>query len=758
MVGEENAQHDASQQSEAFSFEDASQLNISAGHMPISIHTETDAPGFAQTVVGAQSYTQDNVRVVWGTTINIQETIENFKEFVRTFVLETALHGDENVPRENKRRAVARRPYMDKMEEMHEIDNHVVELDFLHLEPKFAKIKTEIKNYPVETLPLLEMAFVELYMEKYPESRPSIKIVLRNVRSEREIKDLGPAEIDKLVEIRGMVSKTSNVKPDLVSAQYECSRCKKTLISEVIRGVVAEPVECTCGSKFSMVLDSEESRFIDKQIIKIQEIPEYVSAGSVPSTITVIATGLFIDELAPGDRVKVSGIYKAVPLRLNYIHRTIKSTFRTYVEMVSYEKERKKSLSTSEEIESLRKTKGIYEILANSVAPSIYGHMNVKKALLLQLLGGVQKNLDGARFRGDINVLLAGDPGVSKSQFLVRVHKLADRGIYTSGKGSTSVGLTASVSKDTDTGQYILEPGALVISDGGVCCIDEFDKMGEATRSVLHEAMEQQTVSVAKAGIITTLNARCSILAGCNPLESRYNPRKNILENLGIPPTLLSRFDIVCLMLDKCDTERDRKICEHIIDLYGKPEEVREEDPHEEQKISDALLKKYIQEGRRIIPQITEEASTKMRGCYVELRQLGNGVRVSATTRQLENIIRLSEAHARMRLSHFVEREDVEEAIRLIKESLHLYAVDPISGRIDMELLYTGRSASSIKMEEDLKGEIVRNIGSGIDLAVLASRMAERGAAGKLFREALSELEEEGRVLIEKNRVIKTQL
>ena len=221
---------------------------------------------------------------------------------------------------------------------------------------------------------------------------------------------------------------------------------------------------------------------------------------------------------------------------------------------------------------------------------------------------------------------------------------------------------------------------------------------------------------------------------------------------------LLSRFDIVCLMLDKCDTERDRKICEHIIDLYGKPkEEQGEEEQGKEQRISDALLKKYIQEGKRIIPQITEEASTRMCECYFELRQLGNGVSVSATTRQLENLIRLSEAHARMRLSHFVEWEDVEEAIRLIKESLHLYAVDPISGKIDMELIYTGRSATSIRMQEDLKREIMRKIGSGIDLAVLASFMAERGADGKLFREALAELEEEGCVFIEKNRVIKAQ-
>ncbi|OAG29628.1 DNA replication licensing factor MCM4 [Nematocida displodere] len=729
-----------SQNSLAFSFEDASQLNVSLGQNHASYHTDThEADELGSEIHKGSICTLENVRVVWGTTINIQETIELFKDFIRTYTTEeTAYHE-------------SRKLYIEKIDEIHEVESPVLRIDCSHMnKEKYQKLLKEIELYPVEILPLLEIGIMDLYLEKYPQAQTSIQILLVNIGKKREIKGLAPIDIDTTVEIQGMVTKTSGIIPDILTATYVCTKCSHTLKAEVVRDVIAEPVDCACGEKFSMEMESTLCKFQDKQIIKVQEMPGSTKDGLVPSTITIIAENTGVDAFIPGDRVKISGIYRAVPIKLNYIHRTIKSSFKTYIEMISFakishtEEPVEDAFVVLEQIEQLRVQPDIYEMLAESLAPSIYGMLDVKKGLLLQLFGGVTKTLNGARFRGDINVLLAGDPGVAKSQLLLGVHRLTDRGVYTCGKGSSAVGLTASVSRDSDSGQHILESGALVISDGGICCIDEFDKMGEQTRSVLHEAMEQQTVSVAKAGIITTLNARCSILAACNPINSSYNPKKNIVENLDIPPTLLSRFDIVCLLLDKIETKRDRQISDHIIRLYTGDAETAIP------PIERSILKQYIKEGRRIIPKLTQDASERVSRGYQELRQLGHGKSVTATTRQLESIIRLSEAHARMRLAQTVEVQDVEEAIRLIKDSLHIYAIDPVTGRIDMELIHTGKTTASLQMEETLKEEILKLLGKGTTIPILLERLTQNTRlTEKGLRFALTELQEEGKLILD---------
>ncbi|KAJ2908221.1 MCM DNA helicase complex subunit, partial [Coemansia aciculifera] len=369
----------------------------------------------------------------------------------------------------------------------------------------------------------------------------------------------------------------------------------------------------------------------------------------------------------------------------------------------------------------------LFSILAQSLAPSIYELDDVKRGLLLQLFGGVRKQFARAgapRSRGDINVLLVGDPGVSKSQMLSAVHSLAPRGIYTSGKGSSAVGLTAYVTRDPDTRQLVLESGALVLSDDGVCAIDEFDKMSEATRSVLHEVMEQQTISIAKAGIITSLNARCSILAAANPVNSKWDKNLSIVENMNLPPTLVSRFDLVFIVLDTVDETMDRRLARHIVGLYT-------DDTTAAAQADDALpmvptekLTRYIAYARRYVrPAITDEAAAALVQAYVDLRRLGrdtasatttsaavqsanssNG-RVTATARQLESMIRMSEAHAKMRLSPEVDVNDVQEASKLMREALRESATDPRTGLIDLDLLNTGFAASDRRQLDAIKRE-----------------------------------------------------
>ena len=309
------------------------------------------------------------------------------------------------------------------------------------------------------------------------------------------------------------------------------------------------------------------------------------------------------------------------------------------------------------------------------------------------LFGGTNKVLPNKKLRGEINILLCGDPGTSKSQLLGYVHKIAPRGMYTSGKGSSAVGLTAYISKDPETKELTLESGALVLSDRGVCCIDEFDKMSDTTRAILHEAMEQQTVSIAKAGIIATLNARTSVLASANPVESRYNPNLSVIENIRLTPTLLSRFDLIYLVLDKPNAETDRRLARHLVNLYYDVPTTRQPELKKKE------LAEYISYARENIhPKLTNEAGDALVEGYVDMRRLGINRQtakkvITSTPRQLESLIRLSEAHARLHFSDVVTRRDVEEAIRLMNVATHKAATDPRTGAIDMDMITTGRTA-----------------------------------------------------------------
>ncbi|XP_038987666.1 DNA replication licensing factor MCM4 [Phoenix dactylifera] len=664
---------------------------------------------------------------VWGTNISVQDVNAAILRFLRNFRDPQEAGLADVIMEEGKyMRAVHRIIELEGGESL-DVDAH----DVFDYDPD---LYSKMVRYPLEVLAIFDIVLMDLVGRINPLFEKHIQTRIFNLKSSVSMRNLNPSDIEKMVSVKGMIIRCSSIIPEVREATFRCLVCG--YYSEPVlvdRGRINEPTRCgkpECLALNSMTLVHNRCRFADKQIVKLQETPDEIPEGGTPHTVSILMHDKLVDSGKPGDRVEITGIYRAMSIRMGPTQRTVKSIFKTYIDCLHLKKTDKSKLhiedplecdsNTSnnravedespnyqdkvEKLKELSKLPDIYDRLTRSLAPNIWELDDVKRGLLCQLFGGNALKLQsGASFRGDINILLVGDPGTSKSQLLQYIHKLSPRGIYTSGRGSSAVGLTAYVTKDPETGETVLESGALVLSDRGVCCIDEFDKMSENARSMLHEVMEQQTVSIAKAGIIASLNARTSVLACANPSGSRYNPRLSVIENIHLPPTLLSRFDLIYLLLDKADEQNDRRLAKHIVSLhYENPETL----------VQDVLdlptLVAYISYARKHIhPQISDEAAEELTHRYVEMRKRGNapGSRkkvITATARQIESLIRLSEALARIRFSEWVEVHDVSEAYRLLDVALQQSATDHSTGTIDMDLIMTGISASERMRRENL--------------------------------------------------------
>ncbi|MCC6042453.1 MAG: minichromosome maintenance protein MCM [Candidatus Verstraetearchaeota archaeon] len=566
-------------------------------------------------------------------------------------------------------------------------------------------------------------------------------VSIRRVRAEH---------INKMISIEGVVVRASNIKQRLVEGTFVCknAECREMIKIPQDSRTFSYPNTCPrCGKRGVLEFSPENSTFMDVQTLVVQERPEDVPSGQLPRSIEVFVADDLVDKVRPGDRVLISGI---LSVRQEHSPKLGKlTTFTTYLEANHIEvstkgvEEVEITPEDEEKIREVAKDPNVVEKIVKSIAPSIYGMEEVKEAIAYMLFGGVPKVMpDGVKIRGDIHVLIVGDPGTAKSQLLQYVARLAPRGIYTSGKGSTAAGLTATVVRDKNTGDFFLEAGALVLADNGIAAIDEIDKMRDEDRVAMHEAMEQQTVSIAKAGIVATLNARTSILAAANPRFGRYMSNRPVSENINLPVTILSRFDFIFVTTDKPMKDRDAALAEHVLSLRAMKGEPLA-------PFSPDFLRKYIAYARKNVrPRLTDEAIEKIKEYFLGLRaRATEDSPVPISVRQLETLIRAAEARARMALRSEVTAEDAEAVIKLMDHYLKTVGCDA-AGRPDIDVIMTGKPRSVqqkmariVEIVEELQRELQ---GEPVSKDLILER-AEKEGIDKAFAErTLKQLLNEG--------------
>ena len=655
-------------------------------------------------------------------------------------------------------------------------DVRSLNVDFSEVE----RFDPDLANYTLNRPGLSVQAAEEAIrrMVSHALTSPYVHFRVRNLpRDSRiDIRKLRAKHLETFVSVEGLVRKATEVRPRVTTAEFECLRCGARVFVEQEGLQFREPLECSkdeggCGrgsgsTRFRLITD--KSQFVDTQKIEIQEPPEGLRGGAQPERLVGYVEDDIAGRLSPGDRVIINGILKS--------HQKGTQTKSTLFDLtldvnsVEYEEHEYEEITITPEdemrIREFARSPEVFDNVVASISPTIFGYLDEKQALALQLFGGVTKVMDdGTRIRGDIHIAMIGDPGTAKSQILRYMSTLAPRGIYTSGKSSSAAGLTAAAVKDEfGEGRWTLEAGALVLADKGLACIDELDKMNDQDRSSIHESLEQGTISVAKAGITATLQSRCAVLGAANPKYGRFDENRSIAEQIDLPPALLSRFDAIFTMTDRPDSTYDRNVASHIlkvhrrgeIRLHEAPETIPDMDAARIMQESDSFipamdiefLRKYVAFSKRITPVMTDEAMTTLETYYVNIRKLGEGEESSVpiTARQLEALIRLAEASARARLSPIVMADDADRAIKIVEYYLNKVASE--GGRRDIDIIATGTSRSQREQIYVLRS-LVQQLADerrGVSLEELVQKAASENITEERVRALVKRLSDAGEV------------
>ncbi|MCL2172058.1 MAG: minichromosome maintenance protein MCM [Nitrososphaerota archaeon] len=558
----------------------------------------------------------------------------------------------------------------------------------------------QLLNKPEEYLEYASKAAYEqlrIEDEEYAGKIEKIIIRIAKLLGKEALRKIGSKNMGKLILVEGIVVRATPVRPMVLQAAYKCKRCGTMMKIEQTGQFLKAPAVCMgidCGKEGPFDFVQEESTFIDSQDLRLQEKPEDLPPGQLPRVLAVKLVGdEIVDQARPGDHVSIVGIVRAhAPslIGMGKLRTFILQLEANSVELLGKEPETSPpSPEEEEQIIELSRDPYVHKKIMGSIAPSIFGNEHLKEAVMYLLFGGVSRSLPDMTVRGEMNALIVGDPGTAKSQMLQYVSRIAPRGLYTSGRGTTAAGLTAAVVREKG-GSMSLEAGALVLADKGIACIDEMDKMRPEDRVAIHEAMEQHTVSVAKGGIVATLNARTSVLAAANPSLGRYEPNRTVAENISLPVTILSRFDLIFVLRDVPNKETDNKMSEHILEIHR-----RGISPVEAQ-IDTELLRKYVSYAKSVYPALNSEALKRLKEFYLAMRNASEteGSPVAITTRQLESLVRCAEARARVALRKEVTAEDAEAAIAIMKKSLEQVGIDLSNFKVDIDIIMTGKPKS----------------------------------------------------------------
>ncbi|KAL8695408.1 MAG: hypothetical protein Q9224_003406 [Gallowayella concinna] len=589
--------------------------------------------------------------------------------------------------------------YGTRVRTLGEVNAESLEVSYDHLSASKAILAYFLANAPAEVLKIFDQVAMDVTLLHYPDYErihSEIHVRISDLPVHYTLRQLRQTHLNCLVRVTGVVTRRTGVFPQLKYVRFDCTKCGVTLGPFQQESNVEVKISyCqNCQSRGPFTLNSEKTIYRNYQKLTLQESPGTVPAGRLPRHREVILLWDLIDSAKPGEEVDVTGIYRNnYDAQLN--NRNGFPVFATILEANNVVKSHDQlagfrlTEEDEREIRSLSRDPRIVDKIIASIAPSIYGHTDIKTAVALSLFGGVSKEAQGKlNIRGDINILLLGDPGTAKSQVLKYVEKTAHRAVFATGQGASAVGLTASVRRDPLTAEWTLEGGALVLADRGTCLIDEFDKMNDQDRTSIHEAMEQQTISISKAGIVTTLQARCAIIAAANPIGGRYNSTIPFAQNVELTEPILSRFDILVVVRDTVDPEEDERLANFVVGSHGRAhpsqqatdtnqdsmqtdQPINNGEPRQEGEIGQELLRKYILYAReKCRPKLYQIDQDKVARLFADMRResLATGA-FPITIRHLEAIIRISEAFCKMRLSDYCTSQDVDRAIAVTVES-----------------------------------------------------------------------------------------